>query len=228
MKQSLSGIELLAPLSDADRQAIEKRCSWRRYAEHEQIIDQDSESRDLFFVCTGKVRVVIYSASGREISFDDIGAGGFFGELAAIDGELRSANVVALEQTQVAALPQEAFQDVLGRHPPVALPLMERLVCIIRSSNLRIMDLSTLGANNRVMAELLREARPNIRDDNTAVISPIPIHSDMASRASTTRETVARVMSDMAKRGLVDRQKNAIVVVDVEKLEDMVEQFQSV
>lgn len=225
MERSLAGITLLSGLSEPDRAAVEARCGWRQCRPDEQIIDQHSDSRDVFFVCEGMVRVVIYSLSGREVSFDDIGPGGMFGELAAIDGEPRSANVVALRDTVVATMPPDAFIQTITRHPELALPIMNRLVQIVRESTHRIMDLSTLGANNRVMAELLREARPNVADDNTAAISPIPIHSDMASRASTTRETVARVMSDLTKKNLVKRGRDAIVVLDVERLEDMVEHF---
>ncbi|MDJ0947600.1 MAG: Crp/Fnr family transcriptional regulator [Alphaproteobacteria bacterium] len=228
MNHTLSEIPLLTALPEAKRAELEKRCVWKSYSAHEQIIDHDSDTRDVFFVVEGLARVVIYSFTGREISFDDIGPGGFFGELAAIDNEPRSANVVALQPTLVAILPQEAFLDLIRSRSELALPLMGRLVRIIRESTMRIMDLSTLGANNRVMAEILREARPGIRDDNTARISPIPIHADMASRASTTRETVARVMSDLAKRELVRRERDALVILNVEKLEDMVEHFHSV
>ena len=228
IERSLAMIQSLASLSEPDRKAVEDRCMWRRYKAQEQIIDQFSESRDIFFVCEGLVRVVIFSMSGREISFDEIGRGGLFGELAAIDGEPRSANVVALKETVVAILPQDAFISALARYPDLALTTMKRMVKVIRENTDRIMDLSILGANNRVMAELLREARPGIRDDNTAKIKPIPIHSDMASRASTTRETVARVMSEMTKKGLVKRERDALVVLDVERLEDLVEEFKAV
>lgn len=226
--KSLASIEVLASLGQAERAAVERRCRWQRYAPHDQIIDQFSDSRDVFFVCEGAVRVVIYSMSGREITFDDIGAGGIFGELAAIDGAPRSANVVALSDTVVASLAPDAFTEVLMTHPEISLVIMKRLVQIVRGSTDRIMDLSTLGANNRVMAELLREARPNIRDDNTAEISPIPIHADMASRASTTRETVARVMSRLARSRIVRRERDSLVILDVDKLEEMVDTFKGV
>ena len=84
------------------------------------------------------------------------------------------------------------------------------------------MDLSTLAANNRVQADLLRDARAHMVDDNRAEISPIPVHGDVASRVSTTRETVARVMSDLTRQGIVERAKNALIVINVEVLEDMV------
>jgi CRP-like cAMP-binding protein len=85
------------------------------------------------------------------------------------------------------------------------------------------MDLSALGANNRVHAELLRLARANAKGDgNQARISPIPIHADIASRVSTTRETVARVMGDLTKEGLLRKDRNALVVPDLSALEALV------
>jgi len=223
---TLACIGLFRNLSDKTRQALEKRCSWRNYTSQEQIIDRQSTSKDVYFIVEGRVRVVNYSMSGREISFDDIGAGNYFGELAAIDGEPRSANIVALEKTTVAILSAEAFRGILEEYPDLALLLMVRMASIIRASNERILDLSTLGANNRVYAEILRLAKGDIRDDNTAIITPVPIHGDIASRVSTTRETVARVLSDLSRQGLVKRERNALVILDLEHLMEMVEQFQ--
>ena len=224
-EQSLTGIELLAELTETERQALERVCAWRSFGPHEQIIDRHSESRDIFFVVSGRVRVVNYSLSGREISFDDIEAGGYFGELAAIDGEPRSANVVTLNTTTVATVSPQRLEEMARTHPGVSWALLKRLAHIVRRSTDRIMDLSTLGAHNRVHAEILRLARESESDDNTALIRPIPIHSDIASRVSTTRETVARVLGDLSRAKLVTRERNALVVHDVERLEDMVEEF---
>ncbi len=221
---SLSNIELLSELKPAELKKIEKQVVFKQFTAQEQIIDRQSESSDVFFVVEGDVRVVNYSLSGREITLDDLPLGGYFGELAAIDSEPRSASVMALTDCLVAALPQEQFLDLLEKHPPVALKVMKSLTGIIRTATDRIMDLSTLAANNRVHADLLRMARDHMDDENIAAISPIPTHSDIASRASTTRETVARVLSELAKNGVVERQKEALVVLDVEQLSDMVEE----
>ena len=221
---SLSNIELLSELKPAELKKIEKQVVFKQFTAQEQIIDRQSESSDVFFVVEGDVRVVNYSLSGREITLDDLPLGGYFGELAAIDSEPRSASVMALTDCLVAALPQEQVLDLLEKHPPVALKVMKSLTGIIRTATDRIMDLSTLAANNRVHADLLRMARDHMDDENIAAISPIPTHSDIASRASTTRETVARVLSELAKNGVVERQKEALVVLDVEQLSDMVEE----
>ncbi|MBL4720725.1 MAG: Crp/Fnr family transcriptional regulator [Alphaproteobacteria bacterium] len=223
----LSNITLLSDLSDADRAALETRCRWREYSAHELIIDRQSTSQDIFLITRGKVRIVNYSLSGREVAFDDIGVGSHFGELAAVDGEPRSANVVALENTKVAIMSPAVFRSMLIEHPHVALSMMVRMARIIRTSTERIMDLSTLGANNRVYAELLRLAKEGDQDDNTATIKPIPIHGDIASRVSTTRETVARVLSSLSRIKLVKREASALVIMDMDRLGEMVERFQT-
>ncbi len=224
-EHSLAAIGLLQDLDERARKELELRCRWLRAKAHEQIIDRESESRDVYFIVSGRARVVNYSLSGREITFDEFGPGDYFGELAAIDGQPRSANVVALTDVFLAKAAPKTFVDLVTSHPTVCVHVLERMARVVRNSSERIMDLSTLGANNRVFAEILRLARGHEEDDGTAVISPIPLHADVASRVSTTRETVARVFGDLTRRGLLDRQKSRIVVRDMEELEDMVDQF---
>lgn len=220
---SLDGIDLLAPLSPAERASVAHRCKWRRFAAHELIMDRLDETRDVCLIIEGNVRVVNHSLGGREISFDDISAGGFLGELSALDGDPRSATVEALENTLCAFIAPTIFLDLVANNPVLARSLLLRLVKIVRRSTDRIMDLSTLGANNRVHAELLRLAKPNLKRDGSADITPIPVHGDIAARVSTTRETVARVLSDLARDGIVERRSNALVILDFPTLERMVE-----
>lgn len=224
MTDTLTNIRLLSELSEGEVEVVEKSCRWKTYGSSEQIIDQHSDSRDIFFVVEGRVRVVNYSLSGREITFDDLEPGSHFGELAAIDGLPRSASVMALTEVRIAALPADKFHAIVLDHPAIALKLMKHLAHLVRTSTSRIMELSTLGANNRIHADLLRLARKVTEDEETASISPIPVHSDVASRVSTTRETVARVMNDLARKGIVERQKKILLVKDLYRLEDMVEE----
>ena len=111
--ENLSGIDLLSDLDSGDLKKIEEACSFKRFADQEQVIDRQSESTDVYFVISGDVRVVNYSLSGREIALDDMAAGAYFGELAALDGEPRSASVMALSDCLIAAMPQEQFLPLL-------------------------------------------------------------------------------------------------------------------
>lgn len=224
-RESLSRIGLLDGLPAAEIVQLSAQCRWHRYAPHQQIIDQESDTRDVFFVVEGSARIVNYAASGREVSFEDIGEGGYFGELAAIDGGPRSASVVALTETMVCAVPARLFMRLVTENPAVARQLMIRLSHMIRQATGRIFDLSVLGAHNRVQAELLRLARPNEKDDGSSFVRPIPVHGDIAARVSTTRETVSRVFGDLTRQGLLHRERDSLVVTDMDRLTHLVEVF---
>jgi CRP-like cAMP-binding protein len=224
VQRSLDRIPVLSSLPDSVRRDLEKRCVWKEYKTDEQIIDRESESRDVYFIVGGIVRIVNYSYSGREVSYDDIRAGGMFGELSAIDGKPRSASVVATKRALIAALPQELFKKLMREHPDFAVAVIERLAVIIRVSNDRIMDLSTLGAYTRVYAEILRLARTLAKDDaESAAIDPLPVHSDLAARCGTTRETVARAVSDLIKKVVAEKQGSGLNIKDLWALKDIVE-----
>lgn len=224
VQRSLDRIPVLGYLPEAVRRELEKRCIWKEYKSDEQIIDRESESRDVYFVVGGVVRIVNYSYSGREVSYDEIRAGGMFGELSAIDGKPRSASVVSIKRSLIASLAPEIFKKAMREHPEFAVAVIERLAAIIRTSNDRIMDLSTLGAYTRVYAEILRLARTLAKDDaDSAVIDPLPVHSDLASRCGTTRETVARAISDLIKRGVAEKQGSGLAIKDLWALKDIVE-----
>jgi CRP/FNR family cyclic AMP-dependent transcriptional regulator len=221
---TLDSVPLLKELPQKERDDLVRQCRFRRYAEGEHIIDGQSVGRDVYFVVAGVVRVVNYSPSGREVAFDDIPAGNYFGELAALDGGPRSAFVQAQAPgATAAAMPPDVFIDLLQKYPKIGLEIMRRLARVIRFSTERIMDLSTVGANNRVHAELLRLAQAAGTNGNSSTISPIPHHADIASRVSTTRETVARVFSELTKAGMLERNKSALVVRDVDRLLELVE-----
>jgi CRP-like cAMP-binding protein len=210
---SLRGIRLLRSLSDAELAGLEQRCRWRRYSPGQQILDRTSDNRDVFFVVEGSVRAVDFSPSGREVVYAVIGAGGHFGELSAIDGLERSAAVVAIEHCLLAALTATQFDSLILGQPEVAMQLLRDLVRMIRTTDERLTEVSTLGAMARVCRELLRLA---IRDERTGgwLIAPMPTQTELAGRTGTTRETVARTLSHLARERIVQRTGRVLRVLD--------------
>lgn len=219
---SLEKIELLAELTAAARLEVERACQWRRFAAGEQILDRNSDSRDVYFVVEGSVEVVNFSGNGREISYAIVPAGGYFGEISAIDGERRSASVMAQTACRLAALPPKAFEALLAREPGVGLKVMRRLTAIIRANNERIMDLATLGAIQRVYRELLKLARPDPLNAAGWLIYPMPKQHEIARRAATTRETVARVLANLLHGGQLVRRDKTYYLTDRGALEQAI------
>lgn len=220
---SLTGIQLLAGLPLEELSSLEGRAAWRRFAAGEEVLSRDSTSRDVMFVAQGSVRIVNFSATGREVAYAVVAAGGCFGEMAAVDGEPRTASVLALEPCLIAVVPPDAFRSLLERHAPIAIRVIEKLARIIRDCDERIMDLATLGAYQRVYREIIKRAKPDPLRAGSWLVYPLPTQVEIASHASTTRETVARVLSSLAQAEIVGRKGKTLYIRDRARLERLVE-----
>ncbi len=222
-EQTLVGSKMLAPLDRAAITKLESHCTWKIVHEGEPIVTRDSDSRDVFFVVKGRCRIVNYSPSGREVAYAIAGAGEYFGEMAAIDGLPRSATVVALEDCVLASITPQSFKDLIEQHPKVSFVVMEKLVRIVRTSDDRIMDLATLSAYQRVYSELLKLIKPDPVRTDSWLIYPLPTQAQIAAQASTTRETVARVLSHLSSDGVAERKSKTLYVRQVERLRQLCE-----
>jgi CRP-like cAMP-binding protein len=220
----LRRVALLEGLPEAVLAAIARECSWRHFAAGQYIISRDADDRSVHLIITGRVRATIYSRSGRQVTFRDQSAGDFLGEVAAIDGMPRSADVIALEPTLVASMKPAAFARLLQEQPLVATRVLRRLATLMRGLSERVIDLSTLGVQNRIHAELLRLAQAAGVQNNTARLDPAPLHTDIASQVSTYREQVTRELSALTKAGLLAKNERALVVRDVAALQRLVEE----
>ncbi len=218
--RTLAGVKLFEDLDEAERHRLENRCTWRRYAAGETVLERGGESREVLFIVGGAVNIVNFSISGREVAYATLRAGDCLGELAAIDAQPRSASAVAIEETLVAVLNSEAFLTVLKERAEVTFKVLQRLTGMVRLGDQRIMELSTLAATQRVYAELLRMARPDPAVPDLWVIHPLPPLREIASRVSTTRETVARALSQLYPTGLIRRKGKSLYIQDRKKFEE--------
>jgi len=215
-------IKLLEGLPEERLQSLAAQCKWRRYEPEQLIVSRDGSDRDVHLIVSGTVRITIYSASGRQVTFNDERAGAVFGELAAIDGKPRTADAVALESLLIASMPPTVFKQLLLDEPVVLHRVLLQLTTLVRRLSDRVIDLSTLGVQNRLHAEVLRLAREAGVVNNHARIDPAPKHTDIASRISTYREQVTRELSALAKLGILAKDDRALVVRDVGRLEQLV------
>ena len=220
----LRRIALLEGLPEERLQTLAARCNWKRYEADQRIVSWNAQDSDLHLIVSGKVRITIYSAAGRQVTFHDEVSGGAFGYLSAIDGKPRSADVVAVDSVLIASISSAVFKEVVHEEPLVRERLLIRLAELIRQLSDRVIDLSTLGVQNRVHAEVLRLAREAGVAGNHARIEPAPKHADIASRVSTYREQVTRELSALTRFGVLQKDAGALVVTDVDRLERMVKE----
>jgi CRP/FNR family cyclic AMP-dependent transcriptional regulator len=219
---SLAGVAIFARLPREALEQIERRCAWRRYERGEPIVDYLDASDDVFFIASGDVTVTIYSLAGKAVSFSDMGPGEVFGEYPAIDRGPRSASVEARSSCLVASLPAGDFRELLRTEPRVAQALLPQLVRKIRALTTRVYEFSTFAVKNRIQAELLRLANLGPQDGKRARIAPVPTHVEIASRVATHREAVTRELNRLLRIGIIERERGALVVKDVDRLAELV------
>ncbi|MFP6682509.1 MAG: Crp/Fnr family transcriptional regulator [Gammaproteobacteria bacterium] len=220
---TLLAIDLFRDLDRNDRAAIAKCCDGARFEAGHNIVLQRDDRTHVFFIVSGTVRVAFHSKPGKNVQFREQYAGECFGELSAIDGDTRSAEVAAVTNVFVGAIKTNDFLDIATSYPPASAKVLRRLASMVRSLSGRVVELSTLGVANRIRAELLRLARHSEVTENTAALIPTPTHAELASRVSTQREAVTKEIGRLVRPGILARGQGLSWVADVERLETMVE-----
>src|SRR4051812_2888522 len=158
----LSRCALLAGLPEATVLAIENACVWYRCEPGEIILHADDKLDSVYFVVEGSVRIFHQLQGKREINFAEIGTGGVFGELSAIDGGGRTADAITGDASVIAVCPRQTFLATMADHPTLAFRLLQKLAGIIRKSDQRITNLAGMTGAQRVFAELLRLSAPDV------------------------------------------------------------------
>jgi len=215
-------IPLFAPLSKRDADKYTKMCLWKEYEANELIIDIDEETTDVRFVVAGMVRVINRFSIGKEVILSEMQKGNFFGELAAIDSEARSANITTLNRSKICIMPQKIFLQIIEDYPAISLEVMRVLTNRIRSLNNRLGEQSFLQAKHRLYAELLRLSKPRLGHEGQRSISPPPTQKELAERIGTRREVVSRELNSLQKQGIFEKTRGALVLIDIAELQSRI------
>ena len=220
----LRKFSIFRDLDDQDLVNIASQLRVRNYRKGEHIIGQYEEEKTVYFLLAGIVRISVYSAAGKEVTFRDLESGAMFGELSAIDDQPRSANVVAKTDARICTVSPTQFWTLLQDFPDVNAALLKYLSGLVRNLSARVYDFSAHSVNNRIQNEILRLARLTEVRGNTAVISPAPTHAEIASRVNTHREAVTKEISRLARAGLIERSPRKLIVRDLAVLQKIVEE----
>ena len=219
--QILDGIKLFADVPSDDLAILAKKCKWIEFGADEIILERHDNSRDVYFLTTGKVRVMNFIGSDQEVTLAEMPSGSHFGELAAIGPRERTARIVAMEKSTVAVMPREAFLSALMDFPQVSVHLLRDLAYVISSMNERVSVLSKTNPRQRVYIELLRLAVPNPRGDGSWIIEPLPHHSDIAGWAGTEQDEVAQAIGRLAREKILERKNRSIIIRDKARIESL-------
>jgi len=211
----LQSVALFWDLSEAELGYISEKMIARHYESGKFIFLEDSEGEQCFFVIKGSVKVTRLSKDGREVILAMLNEGEFFGEMALLDGESRSANVIALEETEVLTLNREDFLVVLQDYPQIAIQLLKEMAHRLRKSDRQIASLSLSDAEKRIALCIIRFAdEQGVIRRGQVSIPRVPIQQDIANMAGTSRETVSRAINVLEKEHYIKRQGRELLILD--------------
>ncbi len=209
-------------LDQAETENLARGCAWKRFDHGELVVDFDDCSTDVYFIIAGDVRVLVRASGGKEMIFGDLGAAQIIGEMAAIDGAKRSANVTALTNAELCIMPAPVFKSVVFSSPPICERLLTLLTKRLRASNARLFERSVLDLRHRLYAELLRLAHPRHGFEGQSIVSPPPLQQDLAARIGCRREQVSREIHSMIEEGLAEKAKGGLVILHPRLLESRI------
>ncbi len=157
-----------------------------------------------------------------KVILTEMGGGEYFGELAALDGQGRSANVTALTRTQVCVMPQSVFAHLIESEPAVNRRVMLMLAQRVRQLNERVSEHCFLQTKHRLYIELLRQSKPRAVNPDHRSISPPPVQRDLAARIGTRREVVSREIARLKREKIVETTTGALILTDIPSLNGLI------
>lgn len=193
-----------------------------RHLPKSQILRQEDDTGDVYYIHYGSVRVTLYTEHGYKLSFTEIHAGQSFGELSAIDSMPRSANVQAIEETYLTCIPKEYFLELLDAHPRFSRFVMTQMCTLVRRISSRMYELRTLDGTHRIYSELLRIANQSEIINGVHTINNPPTHMEIASRINSHREAVSRVYHDLKKDNILEKKPKQLLLRNLEILEQRI------
>lgn len=194
-----------APAEDLSAVAAASRL--RNFRRGQIVFSRDDPGDTVIVVVSGRVKVVIRSADGGELTLTVIQAGSLFGELSVADNGPRSTDAETLEECQLLFIPRERVQDLCARVPSVAQALTSSIAGTLRRLTNEAGDLVFLDLPRRVAKILLSQPRG---DDS--LIRLRMSQEELAHQVGGTRQSVNAALRGFERRGWLEVRDRAVVV----------------
>lgn len=219
----LSKIKVLADFTTSQLESIAPRFKYKEILPKQRILHSGEHSSEVYFIASGTVRATQFTPSGSEVAYQDLETGEMFGELAAIDDQQRTTDVIALVRTELLWLSRSDFTQLIETTPKFTWGVLKRMSYMNRFLCSRVFEYSALNVRSRIRAELIRLYQKSGKlVDGVAFVENPPKHQELASRLATHREAVTRELNDLQKNNLIKKEKNLLIFLDLEELQKII------
>jgi CRP/FNR family cyclic AMP-dependent transcriptional regulator len=210
----LRGIPLFQHLDDDETRALAALFRERSFPRGSIIVTQGDPGDAMFVIVSGQIKVAVFAEDGREVILSVQSSGGFFGEMALLDDEPRSAHVIAMTDASLLQLRREDFQARLRSSAELGVGLLRELSRRLRRADETIASMALLDVNGRIAHLLLELAR---EEDGRRITRRLT-HATIAQMVGASRETVSRTMRTLALQGAIAVTRREISLLNPDQL----------
>ena len=195
------------------------------YKKGETIVRPQDDPSGIYFLDSGFVKAYNITKYGEENLLLIRGAGSIFPLIWAFTGEHGQVSYEAMDKTVLWRASRNDYLDFLRRNKEILPIVLDMAIEAYMLSSERVMTLSYRTARERIISFLLNHSKRfgilNDDGDATTIYAPLR-QSDIASSVNATRETTSRELNTMKKKGLIGIDGHKIVLLQEEKLRDMI------
>lgn len=208
-------------LAEDERRELESRGGRRHFQAGSTLMQEGAPGAEVMVLITGRVKVTVTTAEGREIVLQFCGPGELLGELSVVDRGARSGTTEALEPVEALAVAASDFRSLIER-PAFAAALMRSLIERFRDADRRLVEFAAAQTLGRISARLVelvdRFGEPT--DDGIEIALPIS-QEELAGWTASSREAVAKALASLRAMGAIRTERRRITVLDPERLHEL-------
>jgi len=208
---SLRAIPLFSRVSEGDLEELATHLIERRFPKNATVVEEGLPGDYMYVIRKGRAKVTKASEDGREKIMNFLETGAFFGDMALLGDEPRSASVKTLEESVLMALSRRDFIDLLRQSPDLSLAVIEELANRLRETNEQARSLSFQGVEERTRNLFERISRQEEGGAGRRLTPPLT-HQQIADMVGTSRETVTRSIKQLKESGWLAQEGKRYVI----------------
>lgn len=218
----LSQFPIFASLGTVSLQYLAEACHRKSWSTGELIFQRGDDGEFMLAILTGRIRLSMGSAAGKELVLRHLEAGDILGELALIDGQTRSADAAALEPTSAIVIRRDRFQQIAAKDPSLGMSLAKYVCSLLRSTNFQMESIALYDLQMRVVRFFLfllgqthGEAVPRHAELRLSFNQ-----TDLSALLGASRPKINQVLQSLIAEGVITREGD-MVRCDVELLQSI-------
>lgn len=215
LNEYLAKIPYFSVLAPYERAGLAREAIHLIFSPDEVIFLEGDESRGLWIIEDGNIKITKLSLEGNEYILHLLGPGDSFNDIAALDGGPTPANAIAMSPVSVWLLPTEIIDRALDRYPLMARAALKMLGNRIRALGHQIEDLTLYPVIVRLARFLLAQA------ENPSLSGPGVTRAAIAAHLATTPETISRALAKLQDTGVIRFDRHKIMITNAELLRTM-------